>query len=110
MSRLPLAVALLALVVARPAPASAQNVRGEARVPFSVVEATIPQMREALAQGRVTSRELVLQYLARIGLHEKRLNAVMAVNPRVLQEADRLDRERAEGRIRGPLHGIPIAL
>ena len=80
------------------------------RQPFSVVEATIPRMQEALASGTATSRELVLQYLARIATYDKKLNAVMVVNPRALQEADALDRERANGKNRGPLHGIPVAI
>jgi amidase len=80
------------------------------RKPFSVVEATIPDMRAAMAQGRVTSRELVRQYLERIGMYEDRLHAVITVNPDALKIADERDRERAQGRIRGPLHGIPVAL
>ncbi len=78
--------------------------------PFSVVEATIPAMQAAMAQGRVSSRQLVEQYLIRLALYEDRLNAALAVNPNALQEADVLDRERAQGRLRGPLHGIPVAL
>ena len=77
---------------------------------FTVVEATIPQMQAAMAKGQVTSRQLVEQYLMRLGLYEDRLNAALAVNPRALQEADTLDRERAQGKLRGPLHGIPVAL
>ena len=77
---------------------------------FDVVEAGIPQLQQALAEGRVSSRELVLAYLARIELQHKRLNAAASLNPRALDEADALDRERAAGRLRGPLHGIPIAL
>src|ERR1043166_5634384 len=77
---------------------------------FSVVEATIPQMQQALASGRVTSVELVRQYLTRIGTYEPVLHAVLAVNPNALAEAERLDRERAQGHVRGPLHGIPVAL
>jgi amidase len=80
------------------------------KTPFSVVEATIPGMQEALASGSVTSRELVQQYLVRIATYDKKVNAVMTVNPRALQEADTLDRERQRGTIRGPLHGIPIAI
>ena len=67
-------------------------------------------MQRALASGRVTSVELVRQYLARIGTYDSVLHAVLAVNPNALADAERLDRERARGRIRGPLHGIPIAL
>ena len=79
-------------------------------VPFSVVEASIPAMQAALAQKRVTSRELVVQYLTRIAVYEDRLNAALAVNPNAIAEADALDRERAQGKVRGPLHGIPVAL
>ena len=77
---------------------------------FSVVEATIPEMQKAMAERRVTSHELVQQSLTRIALYEERLNAVMAVNPRALEQAEALDRERKAGRVRGPLHGVPIAL
>ena len=54
---------------------------------FTVVEATIPAMRDAMAQGRVTSREIVLQYLTRIATYEDKLNAVITVNPQALAEA-----------------------
>jgi amidase len=77
---------------------------------FSVFESSIPEMQQALKQGRVTSRELVTQYLTRIATYEDKLHATITVNPRALEEADALDRERAQGRIRGPLHGIPVAL
>jgi amidase len=78
--------------------------------PFSVVEANIADMRTALEQKRTTSHELVMQYLSRIALYEDRLHAVITVNPRALAIADSLDRERARGKILGPLHGIPVAL
>ena len=80
------------------------------RQPFTVVEATIPQMRDAMAQGRITSREIVTQYLTRIAMYEDKLHAALTVNRDALEEADERDRERAAGRIRGPLHGIPVAL
>jgi amidase len=78
--------------------------------PFTVVEATITDMRTALEQKRVTSRELVLQSLVRIATYEDKLHAALTVNPDALKEADERDRERAAGKVRGPLHGIPIAL
>jgi len=78
--------------------------------PFTVVESTIREMQTAMAEGRITSREIVQQYLMRIATYEDKLNAVIVVNPHALEEAEVLDRERAQGKLRGPLHGIPIAL
>jgi amidase len=78
--------------------------------PFSVVEASIADLSRAMEEGRTTSREIVQQYLTRIALYEDRFNATLVVNPKALDEAEALDRERAAGKIRGPLHGIPIAL
>src|SRR5690242_18037758 len=80
------------------------------RKPFTVVEASIADMQKALREERVTSRELVQQYLARIAVYNPQLHAAITVNPNALKEAEELDRERAEGKIRGPLHGIPVAL
>lgn len=78
--------------------------------PFTVVEASIPELRAAMEQKRLTSREIVTRYLTRIAMYEHIVHAALAVNPRALEEADTLDRERAQGRVRGPLHGIPVAL
>ena len=75
-----------------------------------MVESSFAEMQEAMRQGRVTSREVVRSYLERIAYYEDTLNAAMAVNRRALEEADRLDDERREGLVRGPLHGIPIGL
>src|SRR5262245_15281826 len=77
---------------------------------FTVVESTIREMQTAMAEGRITAREIVQQYLIRIATYEDKLNAVIVVNPHALEEAEALDRERAQGKLRGPLHGIPIAL
>ena len=81
-----------------------------AAAPFTVVEASIPEMQAAMREGRTTSREIVTQYLTRIGLYEDTLNVAVSINPNALAEADALDRERAAGTLRGPLHGIPVAL
>src|SRR5215471_18549340 len=75
---------------------------------FNVVEASIPDMQKAMKEGRITSRELVVQYLTRIGMYEDKLHAALAINPNAIKEAEQLDRERAQGKLRGPLHGIPI--
>ena len=88
-------------------------VEGQVKKPapaFNVVEATIPEMRAAMEQGRITARELVALHLIRIGLYEDQLHAAITVNGKALEEAEECDRERARGNVRGPLHGIPIAL
>src|SRR5205823_1783728 len=100
-----LLLGLLPATLALAAPASSAPSRY-----FTVVEAGIADMQKAMQEGRVTSRELVQQYLARIATYEDKLNAAITVNPRALQEADALDRERAQKKVRGPLHGIPIAI
>jgi len=105
MNRLPAVMAAPALVVVCSILAAAQAPR-----PLSVVEATIPELQRAMREGRTTSRELVRLYLARIGTYDHLLHAVLAVNPKALEEATLRDRERALGHVRGPLHGIPVAL
>ena len=92
-----------------PKPAAATTAAAKPE-PFNVVESSIADMRAAMESGRVTSHELVVQYLTRIGLYEDKLHAIITTNPNALAEADERDRERAAGRVRGPLHGIPIAL
>ena len=77
---------------------------------FPVVEASIPELQAAMESGELTSRQLVTEYLIRIALYEERLNAAVSINSNALAEADELDAERARGEVRGPLHGIPVAL
>ena len=89
----------------------AQNQRGGHDAPaFTVVEASISEMQTAMERRDLTSRDLVNQYLVRIALYEDKLHASMTVNPHAIEEAAMRDQERARGMIRGPLHGIPIAL
>ena len=104
------AIGAITVLTCLSAPVAAQRKPTAAPPPLSVVEASLADLRTALAQKRTTSREIVQQYLARIATYEDKINAVITVNPQALAIADSLDRERAAGRIRGPLHGIPIAL
>jgi amidase len=101
---------LAAMLLAVSLPAQQPPSRAARQPPVTVVDATIRGMQEAMSQGRTTSRGLVQQSLLRIALYEDRLNAVITVNPRALDDADERDRERAASRVRGPLHGIPVAL
>ena len=76
-------------------------------------EYTIAELQEQMRTGTLTAVELTRQYLERIELIDRagpRLNSVIEINPDALEIAARLDQERADGRVRGPLHGIPIIL
>ena len=81
--------------------------------PFDVTEKSVTELSAAMADGTVTSRALVLSYRARVDAYDQRfpaLNAMIVLNPRALDDAAALDAERASGRTRGPLHGIPIVV
>lgn len=78
---------------------------------FQVVEATIADVHAAFRSGQLTARQLVQMYLDRIDAFDKRgpgINAVITVNPRALEEADRLDDAYRRSGPLGPLHGIPV--
>ncbi len=78
---------------------------------FDVAERSIDDLQAALGIGKVTSRQLVAAYLARIAAYDQRgprLNSIVTLNSRALAEADALDRERTAKGPRGPLHGIPV--
>jgi amidase len=80
---------------------------------MGVVELSVSAAQSAMTDGACTSRDLTQGYLDRIASLDDAgptLNAVIEVNPRALEDAAALDRERAAGHVRGPLHGIPVLL
>lgn len=80
---------------------------------FNIVDASVADLSAAMASGRVSAEGITRQYLARIRTVDKsgpRLNAVIEVNPDALEIARTLDRERKAGKLRGPLHGIPVLI
>ena len=80
---------------------------------FAYAEAGIADLQAAMARGETSSHALVQAYLARIielDRNGPRLNAIISLNPRARADAAALDAERASGRVRGPLHGIPVLL
>lgn len=82
-------------------------------VPFAFAEASIGQLQSRMASGALTSHALVQAYLDRIAAIDKSgptLNSVIEINPDALKIADALDAERKDGKIRGPLHGIPVLI
>jgi amidase len=84
-----------------------------AAAPFVLSELTVSDLQAQLRSGKFTSRALCQQYLARIAEIDKagpRLHAVIELNPDALRIADDLDKERKAGKLRGPLHGIPVLI
>ena len=80
---------------------------------LNVVEADSATLQAAMQSGAATSLAIVRAYLARIRTIDKsgpRINAVIDVNPDAINIARERDRERKVGKIRGPLHGIPILI
>lgn len=78
-----------------------------------LLDAGVREQQAAMAAGSVTAAALVAAYLARIDAvdrHGPRLNAVIELNPEAPAIAAALDRERAAGKLRGPLHGITVLL
>jgi amidase len=78
---------------------------------FDPSNASIEQLRSALDEHRLTSEQLVRYYLARIERFDQqgpRINALIALNPKALEQARRLDREAEVTRRRGMLYGIPF--
>ena len=81
--------------------------------PFRLLEATVDDIHSAYKSGSLTSHRLVQLYLDRIATYDKKgpgINAIITINPKALEEADRLDAAFKVSGLTGPLHGIPIIL
>lgn len=80
---------------------------------INMEELTVAKISQMLADGEISSRQLVLNYMERIALYDKsgpKLNSVLELNPDAVYIAEAMDRERAKGKLRSPLHGIPILI
>jgi amidase len=100
-------IALLFLVSLVPGEGQSQT------KPFHLTEATIQDVHDAYTSGRLTAHQLVQLYLNRIEAYDKKgptINAIITINPKALEEADRLDAAFKASGFTGPLHGIPVIL
>ncbi len=89
-----------------PAPRTQRGSGGEA----DIEELTIAQLQESMRSGARTSHTICAAYFARIAELDPKLHAVIEKNPDALSIADQLDADRKAGRLRGPLHGIPVLI
>jgi Asp-tRNA(Asn)/Glu-tRNA(Gln) amidotransferase A subunit family amidase len=80
---------------------------------FDIIDAEFSDIHEAYRSGALTVRKLVETYLARIEAIDRSgptINSVISINPRALEEADRLDKAFSQSGFVGPLHGIPLLM
>ena len=77
---------------------------------FPIEELSVPELQKLMKDGELNSVQLVKSYVHRIKTYDAALSSVVELNPEAEKIARERDRERAEGRIRGPLHGIPVLL
>ncbi len=80
---------------------------------IEVTEASVTSLQDAMTRGRVTAQQLVTAYLARITAYDHAgpgINALIRINPNAMHDARVLDIERRAGKVRGPMHGIPVII
>ncbi len=78
---------------------------------FPLEETTIAQLQDGMKAGRLSARGVTQAYLDRIAALDRQgptLRAVLETHPEALSVADALDAERRRGKVRGPMHGIPV--
>jgi amidase len=102
-----------AIVLARMPLAAEQGGAGTAQ--FNLVEATVPQIRQALQTKLISAAQLVQMYLARVAAYDAagtttHLNSYLHVNPNAVADAQQADAARHAGRVNGPLLGVPVLL
>lgn len=77
---------------------------------FDLAEKSISELQAAMASGELSSASMVRKYLDRIAEVDRKINSIMEINPDAGAIAKALDAERKNGKVRGPLHGIPVIL
>ena len=92
----------------------ASNVLSSNKVPpFELEEITVTELQDGMESGKYTAKSITQMYLDRIeavDMSGPELNSIIELNPDALAIAEQLDKERSEGSVRSPLHGIPILI
>jgi amidase len=108
-----LVLAGLCIVAATAVTAPRESAIQAQQKPFEIVEATIEDVHAEYKAGRLTARLLVRAYLDRIEAFDRngpKINSVISINPKALEEAEALDAAYKKSGPVGPLHGIPVVL
>ena len=107
-----LAVAAFLMLAATACGSTQAQPQGASNPPrFRLQEATIQDIHAAYKAGTLTARQLTQLYLNRIQAYDKqgpRINSIITINPKALEDADRLDATMKASGFVGPLHGIPV--
>ena len=94
-------------------PSPAESKDDPIAIGFELNEITISELQDKMAKGEYSSEKITQLYLQRIAAIDKKgpaLNAVIELNPDAMTIAKAMDEERKAGKIRGPLHGIPVLI
>ncbi|MBM3907770.1 MAG: amidase [Gemmatimonadetes bacterium] len=101
------------LATASPSAPSSGPIGTSPRLEDALFEKTAAELSSMMARGELTSRALTERYLQRIAAMDKQgpaINAVIELNPDAEAIAAAMDAERKAGKVRGPLHGIPVLI
>ncbi len=77
---------------------------------FELEEKTVAQLQASMQKGELSAAEITKKYLEHIQSADTKTNSIIEINPDAVQIAEQLDGERKAGKVRGPLHGIPVVL
>lgn len=81
-----------------------------AKPPVDIEEKGIGELQSMMTSGEASAKGIAEAYLRRIESLDKQINSIIELNPDALSIAEQMDRERREGKVRGPLHGIPVVI
>ena len=106
-------LAITSLAVSCNPPIAKKSTRPTSYEDFELNEISIDELQQKMQSGTHTARSITELYLKRIDDIDKKgptINSVIEINPDALGIADEMDKERKAGKVRGPLHGIPILI
>lgn len=92
---------------------TSENLEENFKDDFELNEVTIDELQQKMKDGKLTSKAITKMYLKRIEEIDKNgpaINSVIEVNPDAMKIAEEMDKERKAGKLRGPMHGIPVLI